>query len=254
MSHRLNARAARADQGSERVRPGGCARPRTYLPAMPPANRIWKCPNCADGVRAPARMRRDDARRLCLPCTGETGRFVERFCPSLDRERAEKAGRQEERRRQKAERERQEALDRRSVDGLDLQRELRRLCRLPSLGGRSGPLASHPPELRVRHVSSRQRRVLSWSAGGYGSLVIAAWPGRSAEDAAAWLLSGVVSVFRCRTRTTRSVRALLGDAAGEAWPGVRVRGRTETEYARALAQALTDAGALQRASGAQPSR
>lgn len=49
--------------------------------------KIWRCPKCNDGVRAPARMRRDNALRYCLTCSGKTGKLVERVCPSAAAER-----------------------------------------------------------------------------------------------------------------------------------------------------------------------
>ena len=52
----------------------------------------WVCPRCKDGVLGLARPRRDDVRRYCLSCSAETGRLVERSCPSAvaKRERAVK--------------------------------------------------------------------------------------------------------------------------------------------------------------------
>lgn len=46
--------------------------------------RRWVCPLCSDGVHAPDRPRRDDARRFCLKCSAKTGRLVERTCPAHD--------------------------------------------------------------------------------------------------------------------------------------------------------------------------
>ena len=39
---------------------------------------------------APSKPRRDDVRRFCLPCSAETGRMVERTCPSLDKKREQR--------------------------------------------------------------------------------------------------------------------------------------------------------------------
>lgn len=49
--------------------------------------KIWRCPLCNDGKRAPARMRRDNALRYCLSCTAKTGKLVQRVCPSAAAER-----------------------------------------------------------------------------------------------------------------------------------------------------------------------
>jgi hypothetical protein len=43
-------------------------------------NKIWRCPECEVGIRAPSRIRKVDARRYCLDCTAETGKLVERVC------------------------------------------------------------------------------------------------------------------------------------------------------------------------------
>lgn len=44
--------------------------------------KIWRCPNCSTGCRAPARLDRMDARRWCLVCSAKTGRLVEKSVPS----------------------------------------------------------------------------------------------------------------------------------------------------------------------------
>lgn len=53
--------------------------------------KLWRCPLCGDGVRAPARMRRNNSLRYCLPCSGKTGKLVERICPSAEAERERRA-------------------------------------------------------------------------------------------------------------------------------------------------------------------
>lgn len=51
--------------------------------------KLWICPTGEHaGLRAPSRMRSDDARRFCLDCTRAAGRLVKRVCPSLERKRA----------------------------------------------------------------------------------------------------------------------------------------------------------------------
>lgn len=56
----------------------------------------WTC-ECGNNVLAPGRMRKDDVRRFCLPCSERTGRLVARTCPSLEAVR----GRKEAARREK---------------------------------------------------------------------------------------------------------------------------------------------------------
>lgn len=63
------------------------------------ANRRWECPRCdRPGVLGPGRMRKDDIRRFCVPCSEDTGRLVARACPALDRQRERKAAIQQEKR------------------------------------------------------------------------------------------------------------------------------------------------------------
>ena len=50
-------------------------------------NKIWRCPKCEAGVRAPERLRKIDVRRFCLDCSAKTGVLVERTIPSRDAER-----------------------------------------------------------------------------------------------------------------------------------------------------------------------
>jgi hypothetical protein len=98
------------------------------------ANRIWVCndPNHS-GVRAPGRMRRDDIRRFCWPCSQATGYLVERHAPALERKRkAAKAQRQEREQRQR-EQVRETRMSREVIDGVDIRKEVARLIRLPAL-------------------------------------------------------------------------------------------------------------------------
>lgn len=64
-------------------------------------NRRWVC-DCGNNVLAPGKMRRNDVRRFCFPCSERAGVLVERTCPALDRERAARA----DARREKAKRKR----------------------------------------------------------------------------------------------------------------------------------------------------
>jgi hypothetical protein len=51
-------------------------------------NKIWRCPKCESGIRAPERLRHIDVRRYCFECSTKTGLLVERTIPSRDAERA----------------------------------------------------------------------------------------------------------------------------------------------------------------------
>jgi len=50
-------------------------------------NKIWRCPKCETGIRAPERLRKIDVRRYCLDCSAKAGVLVERTVPSRDAER-----------------------------------------------------------------------------------------------------------------------------------------------------------------------
>lgn len=53
--------------------------------------KLWRCPICDSGIRAPERMRRNNALRYCFPCSAKAGVLVERVCPSKEQERAKDA-------------------------------------------------------------------------------------------------------------------------------------------------------------------
>jgi len=42
--------------------------------------RIWRCPECGSGVRAPSKLRKLDVRRWCLECSSKSTVLIERFC------------------------------------------------------------------------------------------------------------------------------------------------------------------------------
>lgn len=51
----------------------------------------WVCEGGHKGVLAPGRMRKNDVRRFCWPCSEAAGVLVERICPALDAKRTTKA-------------------------------------------------------------------------------------------------------------------------------------------------------------------
>lgn len=54
--------------------------------------RRWRCPDAShSAVNAPERMRRDDTRRFCFPCSEVKGRLVQRVCEVASKRRAVKA-------------------------------------------------------------------------------------------------------------------------------------------------------------------
>lgn len=95
--------------------------------------RRWICPQCGSGVNAPDAPRKDDARRYCLTCTGKTGRLVERTCPALDRQRAERSVKQAARTQTRRERDRAAEVAARTAGPYDLLAEAKRFARLPAI-------------------------------------------------------------------------------------------------------------------------
>lgn len=53
--------------------------------------KIWRCPTCEGGLRAPERLDRLDVRRWCLRCSARTGTLVERSVPSRESEKERRA-------------------------------------------------------------------------------------------------------------------------------------------------------------------
>jgi hypothetical protein len=51
----------------------------------------WKCEICNHGLLAPTKPRKNDVRRYCLPCSGKTGKLVERISPTLEKQRTVKS-------------------------------------------------------------------------------------------------------------------------------------------------------------------
>ena len=69
--------------------------------------KIWRCPACNTGTRAPERLDHLDVRRWCLRCSARTGKLVERSVPSRE---AEKARRADARKTQTAKRQERRAV------------------------------------------------------------------------------------------------------------------------------------------------
>ena len=140
----------------------------------------WECPNGEHaGALAPARMRRDDARRYCLECTAATGRLIERVSPVLERrkqaaaERAErKRARRQEVRAERRRRRKDPIKLKATPDGMDVVLEYERLqslecwaewgvggavqrTKLQVYGGRSHRASGHfQPDMGRIHVTA----------------------------------------------------------------------------------------------------
>ena len=98
------------------------------------ADRIWTCPNPNHkGVRAPGRMRKDDVRRFCWPCSLEVGTLVERHAPALEAKRKNARDARLEKERVQRSRQRELRTARETIDGVDVGKEIARLIKLPAL-------------------------------------------------------------------------------------------------------------------------
>lgn len=217
-------------------------------------NVIWRCPKCTNGVRAPSRPRRDDVRRYCLTCSVETGRLVERVSPALERKRREKAEARKVRSRRARERDRRERADYYTVAGLDLERELKQLVKLPALGGVRGELATNLPEFSIRRTKHKPRSILGRAWPYEWRFQLTAWDGITPEEALDTLLHELVHL---RLRSDESERhhgiefkAVLVEAADQAWPGLAgiKRGPRQACLAidSSIVEALTKDGRIRR--------
>ena len=100
-----------------------------------PRRRRWDCPTGEHpGHLAPARMRKDDIRRYCLPCSTKSGRLVERVAPSLVRESAARAAARAQRTSAAASRAAERESRRWMSDGVDMRAEFQRLLAIPVFG------------------------------------------------------------------------------------------------------------------------
>lgn len=138
----------------------------------------WVCPRCAGGALAPERLRADDVRAYCLPCSKRTGRLVRRACPSLDAERDRRAAARREARVDDAARTKARELAYWTVAGLDVRDVVARCWRAlrPLVGDRSVPAV----KLRRRSVGTSGR---AW----YSRVVLSFGP--AADAATVWELT-----------------------------------------------------------------
>jgi hypothetical protein len=100
--------------------------------------RLWVCPRCKDGCKAPSRPRRDDVRRYCLACSKATGRLVERVSPAIQHDKERRL----EIKKERAARERAAKEKLKAAENSQYPDELNQLFdewkRLPVWGARSG--------------------------------------------------------------------------------------------------------------------
>jgi hypothetical protein len=125
------------------------------------------------------------------------------------------------------------------VAGIDLEREMARLCALAVFGGSEGPLAQKPPRLDVRRPSKRPRRNLGFAVPDERRISITAYPGIRPGDIQETLLHELVHIALGRHEGGwhgRRFRSALKAAMREAYgiTGVAARASTHGAYAEAL--------------------
>jgi hypothetical protein len=125
------------------------------------------------------------------------------------------------------------------VAGVDLAREMARLCELPVFGGANGELAGSMPTLRVRRASARPRRNLGFAVPAERRISVTAYPGIRPGDALEVLLHELVHIAvgrRGRSWHGQLFRRTMSKAMYQAY-GIRpsaVNGSTHGVYADAL--------------------
>jgi hypothetical protein len=125
------------------------------------------------------------------------------------------------------------------VAGIDLDREMRRLCALGVFGAASGPLAQEPPQLDVRRASKRPRRNLGFAVPAERRISVTAYPGIRPGDVQETLLHELVHIALGRHDGGwhgSHFRQTLGQAMRQAYgiDGVQVRASTHGTYAEAI--------------------
>ena len=87
----------------------------------------WVCPVCKKGVLASKGIRKDNAKRICLPCTGKTGKLTYRTIPSIEKAKAAKKAKAkaaaQAKRERKAKAEAAKLTDKYTHCGIDLRTE-----------------------------------------------------------------------------------------------------------------------------------
>jgi hypothetical protein len=125
------------------------------------------------------------------------------------------------------------------VAGIDLEREMARLCALPMFGGPESPLTREPPRLDVRRASKRPRRNLGFAVPDERRISVTAFPGIRPGDILETLLHELVHIALGRHEGGwhgRRFRDALAVAMRQAYgvTGVRARASTHGAYAEAL--------------------
>jgi hypothetical protein len=129
------------------------------------------------------------------------------------------------------------------VAGIDLERELKRLCALSVLGGVDGELARQPPALAVRRAAARPRSNLGFAVPDERRISVTAYPGIRAGDALEVLLHELVHIAVGRRGRSWHGRLFQRTLSQAMWEAYRVRvpsanGSIHGAYAEALERHL----------------
>lgn len=92
---------------------------------MPKKRYRWICPQCNKGKLGSMRPRSNATIRYCLTCSEKEGILVERTCPALEKVRHAK----QERSKKKQVKKQTKAIEQRTFDGVDIQKEAQHQCR-----------------------------------------------------------------------------------------------------------------------------
>lgn len=178
----------------------------------------WQCPNGCPGVLGPQRPRKNNIVRYCLPCSAEAGVLVERSAPSVERKREARSEVTAERRKRKADRER----ERRYVhEGIDYEKLMRKYLRLPAfrVGGR--PMGA-PELVLVRHRYGPSSRL--GSAWGSYQVRLNLGPRMPWQQVTHTLIHELVHIYGSRTGKfyghDRGFRDKEDEAMMQAFPGI----------------------------------
>lgn len=173
----------------------------------------WECPEHGGAILAPTRLRKIDVRRYCLPCSEKAGVLVERFAPTLEKQRQKRAEAQKTQRQKAAARKVEKECARFVFSGYDVREVVFKLSRLEHLGGPRGRMAKDPPVIWVR-----------WTKHGPMTILGRAWPWENRIQVTAW--EGVTLPFLMETIVHELAHIKVGrtrDGQRDGWHGRKFR-------------------------------
>lgn len=183
-----------------------------------PKRTRWVCPECDDAILAPTRLRKIDTRRYCLPCSGRTGKLVERTTPVLDRRRAAQAAKRSETAKERQARADEKERARLTVGGFYLPDEAARLWKTRALRETPGWIPALP-KITFRRGTKERSSGRCW----YGTREIVVTAGTDSARARETVAHELVhAVLRGEGHSSR-FWSVLRAVAREAWPEVEFK-------------------------------